>query len=397
MAFDRLSPRQARWATIACYLAFLVNGIGATLLGPTLANWAARFNFPLQNAGIFPSLQSVGIIVGVLFGGWLLDRLNARIILIGGAVVLSAGLWMFNFAQSLSVAFIGGVTFGVGFGALAVSPNVVVAVLNPVNTGAALNILNVFFGVGAILGPQVANFAFSQNDYTLAYRLAGGLALLLCLPLLAVSVHTHTVPAETSGKSPKRRGVPWLALLPFAALLFVYVGSESGFGSWISTQMEHVALSTAATGTVATSLFWGGLTVGRALASLALRRLTSYQVLSGTVVIMGFGAALILVGGRNEFIGLGCAFLVGLGCGPVFPTTFTVASGLYPEARGAVSGLLIAVGSVGGAILPWLQGQIGGGHDGGISLTLTAAVVMFVLALAVGHRATVQTEVVAPV
>ena len=397
MTVDKFSPRQARLATFTCALVFLVIGIGGTLLGPTLPNWAARFNLPLQNAGLFPSVQSLGIVFGVLLCGWLLDRLNARTILIGGALFLSAGLWLYNFAQSLPVALMGGITFGLGFGALAVSPNVVVAVLNPVNTSASLNLLNVFFGVGAIFGPQVANIAFAHNDYTLAYRLVGGLALLLCVPLLTVSVHTHSAPIESSGKPVRPRGMPWLALLPFAALLFVYVGSESGFGSWISTQMEQVALSSAATGTIATSLFWAGLTVGRTLASVALRRLTNYQALAGATILMGAGAALILFDGRSELISLSAAFLVGFGCGPIFPTAFTIASGLYPEARGAVSGLLIAIGSAGSVILSWVQGRIGNGQNGGIALTLLAAMVMLLLTLAARHRTTVVETAAVPV
>jgi fucose permease len=396
MAFDRLSPHQARLATIACYLTFLVIGMGGTLLGPTLGNWAGRFGVPLQNAGIFPSLVSLGIVFGVLLSGWLLDRLNARIVLIGGALIISAGLWGFNFAGSLTTALAAAATFGVGFGALSVSSNVVVAVLNPVNTSAAVNTLNAVFGIGAIVGPQVVNFAFSQNDYTLAYRLAGSLALALSVPLLAVSVHTHTPSAIPPGTQ-RRRHLPWLALLPFAALLFIYVGSESGFGSWVSTQMERVALSTAATATVATSLFWAGLTTGRALASLGLRRLTNYQVISGALIVVGIGAAFFLFGGRNETVGLSASFLVGLGCGPVFPTAFTVASGLYPEARGTLSGLLIATGAIGGVIIPWLQGQIGSGRDGGMSLTLVAALAMLALVHAVGHRATIEAKATASI
>lgn len=396
MAFNELSPQQARFATLACYLAFLVNGIGTTLLGPTLANWAQRFGIPLQDAGIFPSLVSLGIVFGVLFSGWLLDRLNARFILIGGALIFSAGLWGFNFAQSLPAVLAAAVIFGVGFGASAVGPNLVVAVLNPLNTSASVNTLNVFYAIGAILGPQVVNFAFSQNDYTLAYRLAGGLALVLCVPLFTVSVHTRAPQTRTSFK-PIKPAFPWLTLLPFAGLLFVYVGTESGFGSWISTQMEQVAHSTAATGTIATSLFWFGLTAGRALASLGLRRLTEYQVLSGVLILVGIGAAFLLFGGRNEIVGLGAAFLVGLGCGPVFPTAFAVASGLYLEARGALSGLLIAIGSVGGALLPWLQGQIGAGHDGGMGLTLVAAVLMLMCVRIAGHRANVAVKFTASI
>src|SRR5207237_1225398 len=163
---------------------------------------------------------------------------------------------------------------GFGFGAIDVSPNVVVAALNPKNPGVALNALNVFFGIGAIAGPQLVNFALQRQSFTLAYYAAAVFALLLVIPFATVSLHVST--GSGSGSRPP---IHWLALLPLAALLFAYVGTEVGFGAWIVTQVSLVINVSVARATVAASAFWAGLSISRLVASFILRRITDQQVL----------------------------------------------------------------------------------------------------------------------
>jgi fucose permease len=49
----------------------------------------------------------------------------------------------------------------------------------------------------------------------------------------------------------------------------------------------------------------------------------------------------------------------------------------YPEARGTASGALIAVGTVGAAVVPWFQGKVGAGIDGGMIVVLAMSAIMF--------------------
>ncbi len=352
-------------------------GVSLTLIGPTLPSLAARSHIALSDAGIFTSLQFAGVILGVLIAGRLLDRVNARNVLIGGLAFAALGLLLLSVVQSLIPALVSIFVLGIGLGALDVAPNVIVAALNPDNGGVAVNILNVFFGIGAVVGPQVVNFALSRSDFTAAYRLAAlGVALLIPV-LLPISVAPPTIHIQ------QRPVIHWERLILFAALLFTYVGAEAGCGAWIFTQLTQVAQSTAATATIATSLFWGGVTVGRVLASIALRRLSNWQLLYISVGLVAIGTMLILITGHSELLSLISAFLIGLGCGPIFPTAFVLSTNLYPEARGTISGILIALGNFGAVILPWTQGQIGGGQSGGMIVILAAAVVMFLLLITV--------------
>src|SRR5581483_728037 len=192
------------------------------------------------------------------------------------------GLLVLSNAPTLPVALFGALVLGLGYGAIDVSPNVVVASLNPEKASVALNALNVFFGIGAIIGPQLVNWALSQQNFTLAYTATAVFTLLLVIPFSMVSVHVHT-----GDRSAPRAAIGWVRLVPFAVLLFMYVGTEVGFGSWIVTQVTQV--------TLAASLFWVGLSAGRIVASLILRWLTDQQLLIISILLIGVGVALLLL------------------------------------------------------------------------------------------------------
>ncbi len=358
-----------RLITYTCYAAFIALGMCATLLGPTFGNLTAAFKMPLENGGIFTSLQFLGATVGIVVGGRLLNRVNARYLIGGGLLLMGGGLLLLSVAQSLPVALIGTFFLGMGYGFLDVGPNMVVAALNPGREAAALNLLNVFFGFGAIIGPQLVNFALGQQNFRLSFILAAVFTLALVIPGWMAS-------ARIKSDSKSQGSIQWLPLLPFAVLLFTYVGAEVGFSSWLVTQLTKVALSTAAIGTVATSIFWAGLTTGRALAGPMLRRLTDLQLLMLSVLILASGVCLMLAMPSVETVGLISAFVVGTGCGPIFPTGLGIFSSTYPGPRNAASGALIACASSGAVAFPWLQGKIGAGLNGGMILPLLLALVM---------------------
>ncbi|HLY27705.1 MAG TPA: MFS transporter [Aggregatilineales bacterium] len=365
--------KRSRVVIVALYIAFVAIGIAGTVIGPLFASLSDHFNLPLANSGVFTALQYLGVTVMTIVAGRLLDRLNARYLLSGGAAILSAGLLLLAAAEVLPVALLGALLLGMGYGVLAVSANVVMASLNPERAPAALNTLNFFYGVGAIIGPQVVNFALSQRQYTLAFIIPALLGLILIIPFATISVHVH---AENQSRQSGRRH--WLPLLPFAILLFAYVGGEVGYGSWIFTQISKVALASAATATFATSLFWAGLTVSRGLGAWILRHLSESQVVILCALIVMSGLILLLGLPTRPGIALLSAFVVGFGCGPIFPTVLGVVNHRYPEVRGTASGLLMAFGTFGAMILPAIQGQVGAGQNGGMVVVLVAASVVLI-------------------
>ncbi len=383
--------KNSRLLTFTCYASFLALGMSSTVLGPTFQSLTARFRMPLQDAGIFTALSFIGATLSAPIYGRLLDRIDVRFVLCGGTALTGGGLLLLGAAPTLPVGLLATLLSGLGAGALIVAPNLVIVALNPGNAAGALNFLNVFFGVGAIAGPQLVNWALSQNNFMLAFRAAAIFMLMLVIPFALASLHL-----QQGDRGQSQPSVLWISLLPFAALSFIYVGTETGFGSWIFTQLTKISHANEATATIATSMFYAGLTGGRLLASLVSHRLAEKQLLTGAFAILGGGLVLLLGTPLIPTLSLISAFVVGIGCGPVSPTIMALATNAYPLARGTALGMTSAMGSVGGAVLTWLQGQIGGGQSGGMIVPLISTCIMLAIVMTFKVRPTLATPEAKP-
>jgi fucose permease len=375
------------WTAI-CFAAFIITGVSVNLLGATLGSLSARYDFPLADAGIFTALQAIGSTSSVLFFGWLLDRRDPRWVLCGGAVLFGGGVLLMGFAPTLPLALVGVLLLGVGFGGMLAGPNYLIAKLYGERGASALNALNVFYSLGAMLSAQLVAFALRGGNYSIAYGVAGALLLALFIPFTTIRVPHERVQHDEQ-KAPVR--VNYLGLIPFILLFFTYIGTEVGFGAWIFTQLSTTGGAVVETAALATSLFWAGQMFGRIAGSIILRRLADETMLPLTILVIGLGTALLLAFQTNINVSILAAFIVGFGCGPVFPTTLGIVRKAYPTAHGTASGILIGLGNVGAIVLPWLQGQIGGGKGGGMQLILVLAAIMLVTAVLIQRRLKART------
>lgn len=375
MFVDRLQPVHL-WTAI-CFVAFAVTGIGVNLLGSTLSNLSTQYGIALEDAGIFTALQAMGSTLAVLGFGWLMDRRDPRWVLCSATLIFGGGVILLGYAPSLPLGLTGALLLGIGFGGMLAGPNYVIAKLYAARGASALNALNVFYSLGAMASPQIVTFALRQEDFSLAYLIAGVLMLFLTFPFLTINLPQR----KQSEDQKTAASVNYLGLIPFILLFFSYIGSEVGFGTWIFTQVSTVALAPVEAAALATSVFWTGQMFGRIAGSIILRRMADETLLPLTITLIAFGVALLLTFQADVGTSTVAAFIVGFGCGPVFPTTLGIVRKAYPTAHGTASGILIGLGNVGAIVLPWLQGQIGGGRSGGMELIMVLSILMLLTAV----------------
>lgn len=369
-----------RLIMVSFFVSFLVLGISGGLLGPTLESLTERFGLPLADGGIFITLHSAGVSVSLIGIGWLFDsgRYAPRYLLCLGPVLTAIGLTLLSVTTEPWLAYVAALTFGLGFGGILIGPNILISAMFDDGAASRLNALNTFFGIGAVLGPQVVNIAFSLENVVLAYLFTAVAALALIPAFLQVDTPARKISGSRDPNKPARR-VNWLLFVPFAVLLFVYVGAEVGFGAWIATQLRLVNGLTEETATLGVSLFWAGLTSGRIIAIFIARYMRAVNLLTLMTVIFLAGSLLVLASGDVTWLAFVGTFVAGFGCGPIFPTTVAVVSDNYPEQFAAVSGVILGVGNGGAMLLPWVQGQVGGGVNGGVIVTAASAMLMLVI------------------
>jgi fucose permease len=148
----------------------------------------------------------------------------------------------------------------------------------------------------------------------------------------------------------------WLS----AAVFFLYTGIEAAAGIWVYslfTQSRDIPIVTAG---IWLSIYWGGLTVGRLLAGVAVGFVPANRQLRLCIAGIALGAALIWLNFTSllGFLGLG---LMGLASAPVFPSLIATT----PERLGSAHtsngvGFQIAAAVLGQSLLPALIGVLAG-------------------------------------
>jgi fucose permease len=141
-------------------------------------------------------------------------------------------------------------------------------------------------------------------------------------------------------------------VVAFAVLLFVYEGLESGVGTWEATYLVAFGGSVQF-GAAATSFYWVGFTLGRAVAAPIAVRLSPPTLILGALAV----ATVVLLGIRAHlYAPLGFA-LVGLCAAPIFPVALTWLTKVLPNAATVLT--YVILGAIfGSAIVPALLGGL---------------------------------------
>jgi fucose permease len=341
-------------------LAFVSLGLPDGLLGTAWPSMRASFGLSLDAQGALLLAGTVGY-VGASFGAsHLLARLTLGRLLAASA--FATALALLGYAASplwwalVALAFV----LGAGGGAIDAGLNTWASTLHGPRM---LNWLHACWGAGAAMGPAIVVLVLEAGrSWRLAYALVGAAQLALAVGLLLTSHSWTPSTAPTAAglvKDAAMRQTLRLSSARLGALVyFVHVGVEVGFGVWAFTLLTEGRGIAPAVAGFWLSVYWGGLTVGRLLASFAAARISPAALVRGCLVAISVGAALVWADGTDIVAFAGLA-LAGLACGPVFPTLMATTPGRVgvPHVAHTV-GLQVAAGALGAALLPALMGVV---------------------------------------
>lgn len=324
-----------------------------TLFG--LPEMRQRLQIDLSQQGNVFLLLYLGILLATLLAGPVIDSMGNKLILVTSAGLVASGMAGFAYAHSFGGAAIPAVLLGLGGGGLNTSTNALVSDLYGEDRGPMLNVLGIFYGIGALGIPLLA--AVIAGNFPIAQQLliCAGLAGASALLFLGVQF-----PEASGNRSFSWREALQVAqfpgLLVLGFLLFCESGNEASIGGWSSTYIAETGLG-ARTATLILAGYWAALMVGRLLVARMLKFVGKRQLVLGS----GLGAlagATILLTSRLEGMLVAGVLLLGFSYAGVFPTALAIAGDSYRKMTGTVFGLLFAIALVGGMSFPWAVGQI---------------------------------------
>ncbi|MEZ5427892.1 MAG: MFS transporter [Pyrinomonadaceae bacterium] len=380
-------PTSKKKLLIWLHAGFLLIGIITVLMGQILPILSKRLSLDDNQAGYFFIAQFSGSLTGVFLYNQGIRRLGHPKTLLIGFCLMAAGCLGLNagsFFLCLPMVFL----YGIGIGSSIPTVNLLVVELNPARSSPALNLINFFWGVGAIICKPYVDFVGTPDSFLIPTALLA--FLLLAAGFLIGSskapVHPDT-PAESDVGETRpiwRTPTAWL----IAVFNFIHIGIESSVGGWITTFEERLTDSSPWQWLSAALVFFFFLVLGRGVAPVFLRLLNENSLLILNLLLMTGGALLVFKAGDFRFLLLGVSVL-GFGSSSVFPTNMSRFTKIFgPESSRRATPIFIA-GSVGGAFMTWLVGFLSATFEDlriGFLSVLTGCLSLIVLQLIIARN-----------
>ncbi|MEY8521823.1 MFS transporter [Lachnospiraceae bacterium 38-10] len=351
------------------YLAFISLGLPDSLLGSAWPIMYREFSVPVSYAGGISMIIAAGTIVSSLQCDRLTKKLGTGKVTAVSVLTTAVALFGFSISHSYIALCIWAIPYGLGAGCVDASLNNYVALHY---ASRHMSWLHCMWGVGASLGPYIMGFALSNGQtWNMGYRYIGILQILLTAVLLfslplwkrkGEAGAGSGEKADVGSASGETLSLPQIFRIPGAKevmiTFFCYCAVEQTSGLWASSYLVlHGGLTSEAAAGFA-SLFYIGITAGRALGGFLTIKLSDTQMIRLGQGFILFGILLLLLplGGKAALLGL---ITIGLGCAPIYPSIIhSTPEHFGADKSQAVIGVQMAAAYVGTCLMPPVFGLI---------------------------------------
>lgn len=345
------------------YLAFISLGLPDSLLGSAWPTMYREFSVPVSYAGGISMIIAVGTIVSSLLSDRLTKRFGAGKITAVSVFMTAAALFGFSTSHTFIALCLWAVPYGLGAGCVDAALNNYVALHY---TSRHMSWLHCMWGVGASLGPYIMGYALSNgHSWNMGYRYISILQILLTAVLLFSLPlwKKPTVPAKASNTaaSSHQQALSLSQIVRISGAkeimitFFCYCALEQTTGLWGSSYLVlHWGL-TSETAAGFASLFFIGITAGRALSGFLTLKLNDTQMirLGQCVILSGIILLLLPIGEVTALLGL---LFIGLGCAPVYPCIIHSTPEHFGAHRSqAMIGVQMASAYIGTCLIPGIS------------------------------------------
>lgn len=345
------------------YIAFISLGLPDSLLGSAWPSIYTEFGVPLSYAGIISMIIALGTIVSSLQSDRLTRKLGTGKVTAISVVLTALALFGFSTSHSFAMLCLWAIPYGLGAGSVDASLNNYVALHYE---SKHMSWLHCMWGMGATLGPYIMGFALTGgNGWNMGYRYIGIMQIVLTAVLffslpLWKSSKTFTLDHTDTNRKPLT--LSEIIRIPGAKevmlCFFCYCALEQTTGLWASSYLtlyKGIAPETAAS---FASLFFIGITIGRALSGFITMKLSNIQMIRLGQVFIAVGIFTMLLPATQIFSLIGL-IIIGLGCAPIYPCIIHSTPAHFGAERSqAIIGVQMASAYIGTCLMPPLFGIV---------------------------------------
>ena len=352
------------------YLAFISLGLPDSLLGSAWPSMYPLLGVPVSHAGILSMIISFGTIVSSLNSDRLTRALGAGRVTAISVGMTAAALFGFSISTQFWMLCLWAVPYGLGAGSVDAALNNYVALHYK---SRHMSWLHCMWGIGTMVSPMVMGRVLAGGGpwtagyrYIALFQIALTAVLFLSLPLW----QKRTDETAEGGTAPQALSLGQVFRLPGAKevmlCFFCYCALETTAGLWASSYLTLTRGVAADTAASFASLFYIGITAGRAACGFLTLKLSDTQMIRlgqgvlavGVAALLAVGVAALLVPGP-QLLALAGLVLVGVGCAPIYPSIIHATPDHFGADRSqAVIGIQMASAYVGNLVMPPLFGLL---------------------------------------
>ncbi|MEF8787462.1 MAG: MFS transporter [Planctomycetota bacterium] len=347
---------------VACAGSFAL-GVIFAIIGAVKLRLADRLDIDDEKAGSLISALMFCSLVVVLIIGPLRDMLGFRPIAILGFAAGGICLWLLSTARSYPTALVACLLLGVG----AMCANTTGNTLGPtvlkkyMAEAAALNLINVCYGLGAFFTPLLVSYFIKKLDFKKALGIMGAIVFVPIIPAIFSSYPQASQGFQLS-ESVALLADPVVLLAGLS--LLCYIGLEASMGGFVTTYLRDLGYEEDAAGKLLSG-FWISLMIARVVTGLLLWQTGAGDGVTSSMVIIlavvAVVAIVMMVRAETKKAGAVATIVTGLSFGYIFPgligVTYSKTAAIENEITGSVFGIIFAMGLVGAVGVPYFIGR----------------------------------------
>ena len=345
------------------YIAFISLGLPDSLLGAAWPQMHVQMQVPIGWAGAVSATISLCTITSSLLSERMIRRFGTGRVTAFSTGLSALALLGFSVTRQYWMLFLWAVPYGLGAGGVDAALNNYVALHY---SSRHMSWLHCMWGLGASVGPYILGYALSGGGHWSAgYRYIGVGQVVLSVALFLALPMWKGERAAAAEKRSQPMTLRRIFAIPGAKevliTFFCYCALESTSILWASSYLAlHKGMDAESAARYA-SLFFIGITAGRALSGFLTARFndTALIRIGQGIIAMGLGCMLLPLGDAVCLAGI---LLAGLGCAPIYPCIMhSTPEHFGPENSQAVVGLQMAFAYLGSLAVPPLFGMLAQG------------------------------------
>lgn len=349
------------------YLAFISLGLPDSLLGSAWPVLHHELNVPVSYAGIISMIIAFSTVISSLNSDRLTKKFGAGIVTAVSVAITCLSLFGFSVSHSFWLLCLIAIPYGLGGGSVDAALNNYVALHYK---SRHMSWLHCMWGVGAASGPYLMGFALSrQNSWNMGYRYVGIFQVVLTailfvsLPIWKTRKNENQVSESAESKQPSKilslkEILSIKGAKPIMLCFFCYCAVEQTTGLWAASYLNIFKGIEAETASFFASLFYTGITVGRAINGFVTMKFSDKALIRIGQGIIASGILMLLIPG-SDILALAGFIIIGLGCAPIYPCVIHSTPATFGEDKSqAIVGVQMASAYIGTTFMPPLFGLI---------------------------------------